>query len=381
MKKIAIITWCYDNGTINFGQVLQCYALQEFCRSLYCEVKIIKYRALWDNEELSLIPKGIEREKYEYGHRDQYVESQSREDVQKVLKFIKRFIHLSQQCYTAEELINVTKDCNYLIAGSDQIWNPLWFDKNALLIFASAHQHKISYATAGISNDIGKNKKIIQLIAKEIDSFKSVSVREPISKEILNRYTTKEISDVLDPTLILSEERWNRICSERQVKEEYILCYCIGEIRPHKHVLKYAMSKYKVQNIVYIDMSKRKLDFCNGRFMIGRSDIGPMEFLALIRYAKAIFTDSFHGFAFSVIYKKEYYIMGRAYDTKEIFNYSRIKNIMIKFDIPERWANTKQDVDKAPPINYKSSEKKYRVWVEKSQNYIKAALDIEWKNK
>ena len=44
LPKAAILTWCYNNGSVNYGQILQCYAMQVIVQRLGYDVKVVKYR-------------------------------------------------------------------------------------------------------------------------------------------------------------------------------------------------------------------------------------------------------------------------------------------------------------------------------------------------
>ena len=50
LPKAAILTWCYNNGPVNYGQILQCYAMQVMVQRMGYEVKVIRYRKRDSNE-------------------------------------------------------------------------------------------------------------------------------------------------------------------------------------------------------------------------------------------------------------------------------------------------------------------------------------------
>ena len=193
-KKIAIFTWCYTAGAINFGQILQCYSLQKHCKEIGFDVVVVKYRKLNDEEDIRQIPpKGKDRDRYESDYKDMHYENQESGQARLVNKFIDEHIEFTQQCYCEEDILEEINGCDVLLVGSDQLWNPLWIDCTYLLDFDNLQRKRISYATSGICSEKQAYKEHIKKIAGKIENFEYVSVRESISKRILKKYTNKKI--------------------------------------------------------------------------------------------------------------------------------------------------------------------------------------------
>lgn len=357
-KKAAIFTWCYDNGTVNYGQILQCYAMQTLCEEYGMDTVVIKYRCLNEFEKLTNIPsKGSDRENYEFQYRNQYIENQDTKQVRKFIKFISQNIRCSSQCYSVKDIEEEIKDRDILIIGSDQLWNPLWFKEVYLLEFAKENQRCISIATGGICVDREKYRPIIKKIANGIEKFDYVSVREPLSQKILNCYTDKRITDILDPTLLLDEVKWEEICEKRLINKKYIFVYFLGKVSPHKNILKEIVKRYNIEKIVYIKMNCSNEKINNENIMEPVINAGPKEFLSLIKYSEAVCTDSFHGTAFSIIFKKDFYVVERAYTDNDITSEIRVDNLMEKLKIKKRYANSKKELRDIEYINYEDVEK------------------------
>lgn len=357
-KKVAIFTWCYDNGPMNYGQILQCYAMQKLCEKYNLDVTVIKYRHLRGFEKILEIPqKGMERNDYERSFKEQYVERQDTEQMKRFLGFISENIHLSPQCYLVKEIEEEIENKEILIVGSDQLWNPLWFDPVYLLEFAKTEQRRVSIATGGISVDKKAYNPILKRIAKAIEKFDYVSVREPVSKDILNCYTDKKIVDLLDPTLLLDDLQWRKLCEDRLIKDKYIFVYYLGKITPHKHILKEIAKKCDVKKIVYIRRHYFNENINEEGILEPFDDAGPKEFLALIRYAEAVCTDSFHGLVFSLVFKKDFYLMDRAYKDMDVASNTRAENLQNKLKFKKRFANSKKELSSIEKIDYEIVEK------------------------
>ena len=68
-------------------------------------------------------------------------------------------------------------------------------------------------------------------------------------------------------------------------------------------------------------------------------DASPEQFVSLIKYAKYVFTDSFHAVVFSNIYKKQYFVFNRSSEGEMS---SRIVDITELFNQRERFCEGKE---------------------------------------
>ena len=99
------------------------------------------------------------------------------------------------------------------------------------------------------------------------------------------------------------------LVSERQDFKNYIFCYCLGGVRPHSLILHKLSEWYGNAEIIYIPTNL--LDEAGYAFMKPVYDAGPAEFLTLVKNARAVVTDSFHGVAFSIMFQRDWYCMKR----------------------------------------------------------------------
>jgi len=372
-KKAGIITWCDNNGPTNYGQILQCYAMQNIFRKLGFDPLIIQYRK---KTELDFyrgkFRKHFLNEIYEALFNIFAIEKTFNKRIFLFKKFIKENIVLSTPCYDKEDVETVSKSCVVLVCGSDQIWNPVWFDPMYGLDFGSQNQKRIAYAPSGVAmEDDVSIQKYIEMV-KHINHIDFVSVRESKSVEILKKYTDKALVAVLDPIFLLEKEEWDKIASKRLIDEPYIFCYVMGSIRSYKLVLKAIKQKYNAKKIVLIpsNLIESKLNSA-----LSFTKAGPAEFVSLIKYAEAVCTDSFHGTAMSIKYEKQFYTLKRAHKgTESVTNYLRIDNILNKMCINERCVNSAKEVKGIEKINYECIYKYAKVEIKKSENFIKNAL-------
>ena len=276
--KTGIITFHKAN---NLGAVLQAYALQKKVSSITnTETEIIDYdNGSFKESSGSKSVKGILKSVY-YIIKNHGFE-----------KFRKNYLSLSDR-YTRQNISECNKIYDTIICGSDQIWNLGCsdFDYNYFLEFADTSIKKIAYAaslgTYRYTDD--ERKKVFELIK----DFRLVSIREESSLDEFD-CCNKDIEITPDPVFLLTQQEWHNIIPKRQTSKKYVLVYLIQD---DVNVMRSAQ-KYAQENDCVIISNKKSL-----KFMLNNS---PEKFLSWIKYADAVFTNSFHGTAFSLIFGKK----------------------------------------------------------------------------
>lgn len=378
-EKIAIITWCNNESKTNYGQVLQAYALQRYLRNSGYSVKVINYRKVRDDEIRRpgyLLSNTFLYEEY---HRAKKIEKKYDKRIFRFFCFVKSQVAITKPCHTKEELESQVEDCGVMICGSDQIWNPYWFQRVYALDFGTKQQRRIAYAPGGIAleNDFCAEK--YRELAVYLKDFYRISVREEESAEILQKYTDKKVVDVLDPTFLLKKSEWDKVASKRLIKAPYVFCYNLGSLRPHKHVLSAILKRYGAEKAVYIPSN---LDDVSEGFesydFIRYKSAGPAEFLSLIKYARAVCTDSFHGMALSVKYEKQFFIMERIQENNAVIaSEMRQNNILKKCGIGSRKVKCIKDVRELADIDYEQVNLCLEKEINRSEEFLKEAVGEE----
>lgn len=193
---------------------------------------------------------------------------------------------------------------NVIVYGSDQIWrvqkalndfNPIYFGASKEL----AKRH-ISYAASmGIENLNDEQKYKLKNLVSNLDA---ISVRETSLKLLLESLGINNVQQTIDPTLLLSEDEWNHeFPTKKKHNQQYVLIYdLLNGSFDHEAISKFAVE----QNLAVFEIvgaaNIKNTDSI-------RSTDGPFEFIDLIRNAKYVFTSSFHGLAFSLIFGKQFY--------------------------------------------------------------------------
>ena len=298
--KIGIITF---HNAINYGAILQCYALQSFIEQ-ECKknVEIINYtpnyfKQVFYNPGKPLSALGYKQKikaliKYFIKHEE--IIRQSRKNYE-----LNRFIH--NKLHLTKEMIKPTEDdFDVIIAGSDQIWNLELLNNDTTYLLDFVHSKKrVSYAASFKISDIDKFG--VEAYKKYLSQFENISVRESNLQDYLKKEYGISSKNVLDPTLLVSKDLWiELIDNSRLIKEDYILIYYVN--KPVK-LLDKAIEYAKNNSLKVVSLNSIKIT----NNYINYSNASVEEFLNLIKNAKQVFTTSFHGMAFSIIFHKDFY--------------------------------------------------------------------------
>lgn len=370
MDKVAILTFC--NRNINYGQVLQAYAVQRIVKKYGFEPIIINYRKLHENENSFLLKNKQTRKLYEWYKGILQEDTGFFGTKLKFNSFVKKNIKLSYPCYTKSEIEDfiLKNKIKFLLCGSDQIWNPAGFDPIYYLDFCNNEKDicRVAYAPSIAEDNINsRNIHIFQRMTALINKIDYVSVREEDSAKIIRTLTDKEVISLLDPTFLISKKGWDKIAAKRLCDESYIFCYIIGDVKQHKNNIEKIMQKYNTTKVVYLNAHETNL---NDMFL---KNIGPGEFISLIKYAKAVYTDSFHGVALSINLNKEFYTCKR-FNMSAYNKESRIRNIINIFNLNNRYVDINGNID-GELINYEAVNRTLNKERRKAFNFLDRAFD------
>lgn len=193
-----------------------------------------------------------------------------------------------------------------VIFGSDEIWNakrrmiyryPMLFGKGI------DNAHKASYAVS-INNAVVEDFQKHAYTIEELNKFEKITVRDSYSKEVLAQLLPgKDISVVADPTLLQDRSYYESIL-ERTKQQDYILVYSYG-IHLQPSVIK-QMQEYAREHQLKLISVLGYLPWCDVN-----TPYSTKEVLGLIRDAKVVFTDTFHGAIFSVIFEKKFAVVSK----------------------------------------------------------------------
>ena len=330
MKKIGIITF---HRAKNYGAVLQAYALQHTLKQLGSDCEIVDYKC--ENIDNGYKPfqfsktdpiKSILKSIVMYRKRAKKIEQFS--------SFYNNYLKISNKTYSNSDISECKNLYDAFISGSDQVWGPgkegINPDSIYFLSFADDNQ-KYSYAASFGVADIS-DVKAMQL-RPLLKNFQSFSVREKSGADIIENLIDRKAEISIDPSLLLTEDDWDKISRCPVPKEPYIFLFSVR--KPIK-LISYALELSKKTGYKIYYLQKERLHKIDGIEYL--DPVNATEFVGLIKNAEYICTNSFHGTAFSVIYKKNFavelqHIGGRNIRAEELLNNLGINDREITNDV------------------------------------------------
>ncbi len=348
MKKVGIVT---IHKARNYGAFLQAFSLQKYISKNY-DCSIIDY----ENKNIK--------------------SSYNIVKFKNVKSFLKSLIYIFKNLKRKESfekcikkymnLTTVNEKYDVVVAGSDQIWNiklTNGYDKMYSLEYFNVPR-KISYASSvGQESLILKNSDIY---AKILNNIQNISVREESAKAELEKITNKKIEVMLDPTFLLSKEEWDKFEIENDINEDYIFSYFVAVTKQNYEALEKLSNKLKTKTISYSEHVK-EANVLKDCYLDD-----PIKFINRLKHSKLVFTSSFHGTVFSLIFNKEFYVMppeGKA---------NRIINLLEKLGLTSRIINSVDQIEKIDfnkKIDYKEVNKKMEELRKKSQMWLDRTLE------
>lgn len=366
-KRIGILTYYYES--INYGGVLQSYALPRVLKKLgYVSEQICytKEKEPIRNYNLFRLLKLLIKKCIYY-----FLNIKLKDRYNKFKIFRKSVPH-SSLIYTDKNIDKSLKYYDIFITGSDQVWNLTWYCPAFFLNFVPLGTKKLSYGASLGRTKLSSEEK--SFFRKNLVNYSAISVRELDAVNLLESEINIKIEHVLDPTLLLTKEEWDEICSERLVKGKYLFCYFIGD---NSEIRKIAKKYAKIHNLKLVVLP-HAMGFTFSDCFWGdlkMYDIGPSEFISLIKYADYIMTDSFHGCVFSCIYKKQFNVFQRS--NKKNMS-SRIYSLLSLYNVKERFCDSveKQDINYIETLSEIKYEKniEFDTLYDKSIKYLQKNL-------
>ncbi len=319
MKKVAIITiW----DLWNYGNRLQNYAVSEIAKKkglqpttiIYKKKNTLDYKSrmmylIW--QVLFLISGGKKRvPEYRAGKFNKFT--------------------LDNIPFKKINNIRELENYDYLMIGSDQIWNAniveptefeygVGFDSNKVICMSP------SFGVSGFDSNTESH------ISSLLSQMNNISVREHSGAEIVRRLTGKSAQVFIDPTLMLDAEEWEKL-EKKPVR-----------IANKKYILKYFLGKETQESIddtarLNANNEYEVISFLNSK-EIWSYVTGPAEFLYLIHNADIVLTDSFHACVFSILFRRPFWAYSRSGEKMN----SRLETLFNLLELDNRFEHDKDN--------------------------------------
>ena len=368
-KKIGILTF---HQALSYGAKLQAYALQNFLTEQGIDNEMVDYTCDYMYKRLIRpIRVGTKRRLRSFV-RSLITMKQTGIDRRKSIEFRQKYMKLSRP-YTEENIADATNYFDAFITGSDQVWSPVCvgFDPVYFLNFAKPEQ-KYSYAASIGEKVLPEDKKADY--EKLLADFQRYSVRESSAAEIIKDLNGRDAQVHVDPTLLLSAKQWDKIVSRPEQVPETEPFIFLFNVKRASRLFEYAkyLSEKTGLKVYYLQKQRiHRLDF-----VTYLDPVMANEFVWLIKNAKYVVTNSFHGTVFSVIYKKEFAVEFDHYKGRNI----RAEELLQDLHIYGREITKTENPDPSSPVDWDYVDERIAQHRQNSLDYINTiAEDLDIK--
>lgn len=292
--KIGIVT---EPIHLNYGGILQNFALQKVLRDMGHAPVTLDFLPslsfgrylLYLAKNLLLYPIPSKRRRIKrYSH---FVRRPASVD-----RFVKGNISLTKPLERYSLKVLRKNGVEALIVGSDQVWrkeyNP--FLEDMYLSFAAGYDcRKIAYAASFGVEKWDYPEKLTKSCSRLVSKFDSISVREESACRLIREHLSVDAELVLDPTLLLDGDDYAQLSSSYNVGDEkYVVAYILDATDEKNSFIDYVAASLGAM-VKFVTVT-------------GNCECPIDEWLSLIRKAEYVITDSFHGSAFSILFRRQF---------------------------------------------------------------------------
>ena len=309
--KIGILTYPFN---ANFGGILQNYALSKFLRSHGHEVQTVCTKKLVNRsfavQLIAIVVRCVK--KYFFQKRGVLVFSEKKlnEENNIISRNTNEFINKNISVRWVNDIRKDIEPNDYdiLIVGSDQVWRNNYNVQLYYLDFAKKWNIKrISYAASFGTDDWEYNRATTKKCKALVDLFDDISVREITAVGLCKRYFMVESTWVLDPTFLLSKNAYKQFVNNSNNGQGKVFNYILDKSAEKEESL------HSICKLLNKDTFSINADVYNREIPIEKR-IQPKveEWLTSIWNSDFVFTDSFHGMVFSIIFEKPFVVFGNS---------------------------------------------------------------------
>lgn len=284
-KGVGILNFHYEN--YNYGANLVAYSLSEAIKSIGYNPYVIDFDPFPDLN-------AIDR------HR-----------TQALYKFRKKHLNMTPRFRDSSELSILNDYLDMYVVGSDQVWRKEITQKNLKTYFLdfAKDKNKIAYA-ASMGRDCFEGDEYETIKCSTLlSSFYNISVREDSGKDICYNDFNQKAEVVLDPTLLLNKDDYEKVIDEEYEENVDVAVYFVSDYEKNNILERERKTLSKLfphKNIVNIK-GEFKETLYGKKFMFNSIS----KWLDGIRKCEYVVTDSYHGLVFSLLFQKKVILIAK----------------------------------------------------------------------
>lgn len=368
--KIGILTLPLGH---NYGGILQAWALEQVLMELGHDVKL-----LTRSDRLSISDRTLQMIRRSYA---KFVKHKAgvelfRCEKDTTIKHTRRFINKQFDiCHTFSSYSKCIQGLDALIVGSDQVWRPIYADGHLddyfLRFCDDSNIKKIAYAASFGVDTIEYNDSEVSMASSGLKKFNAVSVREYSGIDLCSNMLGYDDAFMMpDPTLLLTASCYRKIIEKWSVPSSFgnLFTYILDQDESAEMIVE-AVSQH-LQLIPFTVHSR--IDDLSAP-LIERIH-PPLElWLMGIANSKFVVTDSFHGCVFSIIFNKDFIVLGNRQRGT-----ARISSLLKLFGLEHRYVDTlttEFDLMTVPGINWDEVNAKHEDMMNQGRRFLIDSLN------
>lgn len=377
--KIGIIT--FWNSQDNYGQLLQCFALQHYLKKQGHQPFLIRYipqvKIKTKLERVASLWKlfsPIHIKAYK-----QFIDDQKKSaifDAQNPRyfdEFRAEHINISPSIYySLEDLKKENWEADVFICGSDQIWSYSLIKDNIrafFLQFAPENSKVIAYAASFGRAELPKDYS--EMLPELLTKFNNVGLREETGVELCKKANRLDATLVCDPTLLLiGSDYISTIVKKNIVANNSVFTYLLNWETdfPLEEIKSYIAKKDLIMNFVGAHGTENKNLFQS------ISDLSIPSWLESMASSEYSFTNSFHGTVLSILLKRSFITFPLTGVSAKMNG--RITTLLKKLGLENRIYSQDQSIQQIleQPIDWDLVDEKLNAFRAESELFLKEAL-------
>lgn len=387
MNKIGVLTTSAGQGGIfacNYGAALQGFALVTQLRRLGFDAYDLNYVSHneYHPQQYNLVLRTLKRIPLLFNPKlvgNKIKNFKNRENIKQLHNIFHDFVketnltYQNGKMFSLEELEEIASDFYAFVTGSDVVWNPYLRqnknDEGYFLQFVPEGIKKIAYAPSmGVTALPPESRRNL---AELLNRFDALSIREVSGSDLIMKETGIEVPVVLDPTMLLDPKEYEAITVKPEgLPEHYIAVYQFGTMESTVKNIQKIQKKLGLP-LVYIPAGMDTSDSA-------RYDIGPKEFIGLIKNADLVISDSFHCTVFCLLCNTPFVTFCRTMPSEKVNINSRMIDLLDMVEMSERMVYPEQELDFNHLLNcdFTKSDEILAKRRKQSLDYLKEALEI-----
>ena len=299
--KIGIVT---QSLGVNYGGILQNYALQTVLKRMGHDVWTIDYRKYtwlqWSDMAWRILAHKILGHNVRFGLTPP---AKERHDMP-LRRFSLENISLTSPRTKHIDYSVVRKyKFDTILVGSDQVWRPAYnpqIEKMFLSFVPETNIRRIAYAASFGTDEWELSSEKTRICAPLAQRFDAISVREASGVDLCRKYLNVDATHVLDPTLLLTADDYKDVCKDVEHRDPFVFAYILD------------ITDEKLSGIRSFAAKKGLPFVVKSAHDEIRPDDSVEKWLSYFRDAAFVITDSFHGTAFSINFGKDFFVYANA---------------------------------------------------------------------